>query len=147
MFFTVKQCSHIRGRTSISRQSAYLPKLPSTPQGSVSAGLPVTLVNECGYGVGGVARLQTDLHSCLLRLSVYGSVVKSMASCCSGCVPLPLGLLLPNQTFHSSKRCFLTKVRGHSYSHLLACRTVCLTVYLPISSPGSSLLAHLSLPV
>lgn len=49
MFFTVKQYSPIRGRTCISShvQYAYLTMPPSTPQGAVSAGLPVTLVNVC----------------------------------------------------------------------------------------------------
>lgn len=127
--------------------------LISPPRGSVSAGLPVTLVNVCvvvgwcgGWGGVGVL-LQTNLLSplTLVQLSVCGSVVKSMASCCSGCVLLlflpPVGLLLPNQTFHSSLWCFLTKVCDHKYINLLAY----LTAYLLISLPASSLLAHLSI--
>lgn len=68
MFFTVKQYSHIRARTCISChvQSAYLPMPPSTPQGSVSAELPVTLgcVCVCAAVVWwGVMGHQTDLVS------------------------------------------------------------------------------------
>ncbi len=57
-------------------------------------GLPVTLVCVCVWLWGHVGRLQTDLLSPFssLRLSVYGSTVKSMVSCCSGCVLL---LFLP----------------------------------------------------
>lgn len=58
MFFTVKQYSHIRGRTRISChvRSAYLPLPSSTPQGSVTARLPVTPVNVCEGGGGDTCR-------------------------------------------------------------------------------------------
>lgn len=73
---------------------------PSTPQGSVSGGLPVTLCERVCVCVAVTVRwcdvvtLWTDLLSPLssVRRSVCGSVVKSMASCCSGCVLL---LFLP----------------------------------------------------
>lgn len=91
MFFSVKQYSHIRGRTCIAYhvQPAYLLTPPNAPQGSVSAGLPVTPGNVCVCGCGVLwMKLQTDLRSPVssLWLSVCISVVKSMVSCCSGSV-------------------------------------------------------------
>lgn len=154
MFFTVKQYSHIRGRTCISChvQSAYLPMPPSTPQGSVSAGLPLTLVNVCVWLWGGVVWCGEDadwpalssLISAAVCLWLCGEIDGLLLLwVCPSPIPAPVGLLLPNQTFHSSQWCLLTKVCmcGHSHIHLLAC----LTVYLLISSPGSSLLAHFSI--
>lgn len=69
-------------------QSAYLLMSPHTPQGSVSK-CPVTLVDVWGCEVKscGVVANWPAL-SFLICLSVSASVVKSMASCCSGCVLL-----------------------------------------------------------
>lgn len=112
---------------------------PSVPGYLWHLWMCVSLWVGVDLGEGGLSPLT------LVQLSVCGSVVKSMASCCSGCVLLlflpPVGLLLPNQTFHSSLWCLLTKVCDHKYIDLLAY----LTAYLLISSPASSLLAHLSI--
>lgn len=121
------------------------PCLPPLLRDLSVLGLPVTLVSVCVWLWGHVGRLQTDLLSPLssLRLSVYGSMVKSMVSCCSGCVLLPFLPLwacccqikpstAPSDAF--SLKCVVTK-----NSYLL----VYLTVHLLISSLGSSLLAPL----
>ena len=95
----------------------------------------------CVWLWGGVWRLQTDPLSPLSspRLSVCGSVVKSMASCCSGCV-----LLL----FLSLWACCCQIKPSPAPSDASPLKCVwsnTLTVYLPISLPASSLLAHLSI--
>lgn len=146
MFFTVKQYSHIRGRTCISchAQSAYLPMPSSTPQGSVSAGLPVTLCEcVCGYGVvwcgdavDWPALFLSHLCGCL-SVALWWN---RWPPCCSGCVLL---LFLPLWAYccqikPSTAPSDASPIKSQLHSlHLIA--------YLLIPSPGSSLLAHLSI--
>lgn len=97
----------------------------------------------CVWVWGSVGRLQTDLLPPLssLRLSVCGSVVKSMASCCSGCVLL---LFLPLWPCCCQIKPSTAPSDG-SLKCVVANTFTSLPISLLISLPGSSQLAHLSI--